>query len=115
MGNQRLVELTASITAQELAEFLKRTIEPVEGEDKNFRCHFCKSDKWHIKPYPGSEDKPMLVANPIPLTKNFAAWYFTVSCSTCGYSMFFDAQLVSRNIEKLRSEKKDSESEDKND
>ncbi|EPC7543827.1 hypothetical protein ACR2Y1_001883 [Morganella morganii] len=57
----------------------------------------------------------MLVANPIPLTKNFAAWYFTVSCSTCGYSMFFDAQLVSRNIEKLRSEKKDSESEDKND
>lgn len=99
----KLQDLTLSVTAVELIGYLKKVLEPVGREKTKFECHFCKSDDWMLKPFPGETDKPLVVAHPIP-QKNLSDWYFPVSCRECGYTMFFDAQKVSFAIEKQRNE-----------
>lgn len=97
----KLQDITASITSDELIAYLKKIQESDKNRDVKFECHYCKSEEWLIKPYPGDADRPLLVAHPIP-QKNLSAWYFPVSCRECGYAMFFDAQLVAVAIEKQR-------------
>lgn len=99
----KLQDLTLSVTADELIGYLKRILEPVDKEKTHFECHFCKSNEWIIKNFPGDSERPLLVSHPIP-QKNLSAWYFPVSCRECGYTMFFDGQSLTVAIDKQRSE-----------
>ncbi|MGX9362203.1 hypothetical protein [Pantoea ananatis] len=110
MAKPKIEDDTLSVTPDELIGYFKKILEPIEKEEnRGYQCLFCKSNEWFIQPFPEDPNKPMIVSQPIPKSKNLASWYFPVGCSNCGYTMFFDAAKVTHDIKTQRGE------EEKND
>lgn len=103
MSPQELAELTLTVTAEEFMEFLKSKAKPLDGGTaESLRCVVCQSAAWALAPYPGATARPVLTSHPIPFTKGTALWYFPISCSNCGHTLFFDAQTVTKSVSEGR-------------
>lgn len=107
MAKPKIEDVTFSITPDELIGYFRKILEPIENEQEHgYQCIFCKSHEWYIQPFPNTNDKPMIVSQPIPNSKNLASWYFPVGCKSCGFTMFFDAAKVTHEIELERDKEK---------
>ncbi|HED1709675.1 TPA: hypothetical protein R4X16_000595 [Klebsiella variicola subsp. variicola] len=96
-------DLVVSVTAEEVVNYLKSNLNPLDKEKTTFTCHFCKSNEWSLKTFPEDPNRPLVVTHPIP-QKDVSAWYFPVFCEKCGYTVFFDAATLTLAIEKKRNE-----------
>lgn len=103
LSPKELAELTLTVTAEEFMDFLNTKATPSDGETaKSLRCNVCQSTEWGLAPYPGGTVRPILTSHPIPFSKGSAVWYFPISCSNCGYTLFFDAQTVTKSVSEGR-------------
>lgn len=92
MSNKNLQESILALSIDEVVDFLIKTLDHSDPE-KFADCAVCGKDDWQLRNFPEEVTRPMLVAHPIPYSKNLACWYFPISCKNCGYTMFFDAKL----------------------
>lgn len=102
-SGKELIELTQSITFDELMGFVSDKIKRPKGvEGDSFACPVCQSREWSTLPYPGSTNRPIITSHPIPYSKSQATWYFPLNCDNCGYTIFLDARIVATAISERR-------------
>ncbi|EPC8058575.1 TPA: hypothetical protein ACV98Q_002252 [Yersinia enterocolitica] len=100
---RELSKITQTVTIDELMNFINSTIRRPEGKSGNsLQCAICQTDSWTLTPYPGDVKKPVITSHPIPFSQQRAIWYFSFSCENCGYTIFLDAQTVTKSIVKGR-------------
>jgi hypothetical protein len=100
---KELTEATQTVKIDELMKFLNSSIRRPSGVTGNsLLCAICQTDSWILTPYPGDVTRPIITAHPIPFSNNRAQWYFPLSCGNCGYTIFFDAQTVTKSVLKRR-------------
>ncbi|ATM86715.1 hypothetical protein [Yersinia frederiksenii] len=97
MSNKTLQELTLALPSEKVVKFLLKTANHHDPE-KFMDCALCCKDDWQLRSSPDDVSKAILVAQPIPNSKNFACWYFPISCKNCGYTIYFDAQTVAEKL-----------------
>ncbi|MFY0502740.1 hypothetical protein [Enterobacter cloacae complex sp. YD19/O97A5] len=97
MSNKNLPESILSLKINQVHEYLMQTIGDVET-DKFANCSLCGKDDWKLHSYPGEPTKPIIVAHPIPFSKNLACWFFPVTCKHCAHTIYFDAQIVATKL-----------------
>lgn len=97
MSNKTLQDLTLALSPDDVIGFLQKTLNHDDPE-KFLDCAVCGKDDWQLRSYPNDLNRPMLLAQPIPQSKNLACWFFPVSCKNCGYTIYFDAQTVTEKL-----------------
>jgi len=100
---KELIALTQTVTNEELIEHLNTLIRRPDGKSGNsLECAICQTDAWILTPYPEDNTRPVIASTPIPFSQNRATWYFPLSCENCGYTIFLEAQTVTRAVIKRR-------------
>ena len=88
--SKEIQEKTLNITPSEFVDFLNK-----RGPDE--KCAFCREGDYGVSPSP-SGDSAAIVAAPVPNHSGVGVWLFPASCSVCGYTIFFNANFVARQI-----------------
>ena len=78
------------VTPEEFVDFLN-----THGPDT--KCGFCHKGEYGVSPGL-SGDAAALVATPVPTHAGVGVWLFPASCQLCGYTVFFNANLVTVKI-----------------
>lgn len=97
MSNKSLQESLLSLKIDEVHGFLMKTLGDADS-DTFVNCALCGKDDWRLHSYPGEPTRPIIVAQPIPFSKNLACWYFPLTCKHCAHTIYFDAQIVATKL-----------------
>lgn len=90
IASSRTQELSSKITAQQFVDYLNQ-----KGPD--VKCSFCGVGEYGVGPNP-SGSATALISTPVPDHSGIGVWFFPAACVECGYTILFNASVVTRAI-----------------
>lgn len=88
-------ELAASVTIEDFDYYFKI----LSATNDKTKCPVCGSGEWVVPAARDDRSKPMIITLPIPQLKGKGIWHYSLICSNCAYTMFFNSGAVVRKLQ----------------
>lgn len=83
-------DLSSKITVQQFVDYLNS-----KGPD--VKCSFCGVGEYGVSSNP-SGDATALISSPVPDHSGIGIWFFPAACIECGFTILFNAAMVTKAI-----------------
>lgn len=93
--NATMPSLAVKVTINDFATYFRL----LSATSDKVKCPVCGSGNWDAPASHEDKSKPMILNLPIPNLKGKGIWHYSLICSNCAYTMFFNCGAVVKKLQ----------------